>query len=157
MDINTVKNFLELLLLFTIIESFIFSLFINKIGKMRMFKWYEILGYAIILVICSLIFPPLIRQIFMILIPIIYMYFNKFGNLKHIIVVTLLEFGYILVIEMLFGMLMDLFCMFNWVLISNFIKFIYMLPIRFVEVLLIMIGGKLNGSTVDERNRRTRN
>ena len=128
--------------LFSLIEGFIYCYFFNVIGKLGKFKIKEILILSIGNCLISQIFPPLFYQIIM----IIWMGFllNKF---KKIELINGIKFAfyvmiYQLIVEMIFAMFYEVVFRINFSIMEKFHLFLIMIPIRLIEVILIIFYKK---------------
>ena len=123
--------------LFGLFEGWICCLFFEKIGKTNKFKWYQILILSFINCIISKIFNPIIYQILMIIWTIsfltIYKKFKLFKNIKYGLFCVL----YMLIIEMNYSILLEIFFNIDCFNLTILNKFIYMIPLRFMEILII--------------------
>lgn len=130
-------------LLFSLWDSLVFYLFINKLTKIKL-KFVDILVVGAVFCLSSLA-PPIIRQILGIIIIFAYIYKVRYytnDDIKKVfysLIAIVLEYLYTLVIEMTFSFiynLTNLVDLSNCTTRENVISFI---PIKIVEVIVIFV------------------
>lgn len=133
-------------LLFSLWDSLVFYLFINKLTKIKL-KFVDVLVVGAIFCLSSLA-PPIARQIIGIIVIIVifaYIYRIRYYTNEDIkkvfysLIVIALEYLYTLVIEMAFSFiynLTNLIDLSNCTMFENVIGFI---PIKIVEVIIIFV------------------
>lgn len=124
--------------LFSLIEGFIYCYFFNVIGRLGKFKIKEILILSIGNCLISQIFPPVFYQI----ITILWMgvLLNKFKKIK---LIDGIKFGfyvmiYQLIIEMIVAMFYEIIFKINFSTMKKFYLFLIMIPVRIIEIILII-------------------
>ena len=128
--------------LFSLIESFIFCLFFEKIGECKKFRLIDVFIIGSINCLISQLIPPLFYQIFMIIFMGYYIFITKRKIIVKAIGISALSMIYILLIEMSIFPLYDILFSLDFSKSSSFVIFIALLPIRVIEILIILIGGK---------------
>lgn len=127
--------------LFSLIEGFIFCLFFEKIGGCKKFKWYEVLILSIGNCIISQTFLPIIYQIvILVYMSFIIKLFDKQYKIYYYIKIVFLSIIFMLITEMLFAMFYDFVLNINFIKIKEVKNFIAMIPIRILQIFLIMKG-----------------
>lgn len=130
-------------LLFSLWDSLVFYLFINKLTKIKL-KFVDVLVVGAIFCLSSLA-PPIARQIISIMVIFVYIYRIRYYTNEDIkkvfysLIVIALEYLYTLIIEMAFSFiynLTDLTDLSNCTMFENVIGFI---PIKIVEVIIIFV------------------
>lgn len=130
-------------LLFSLWDSLVFYLFINKLTKIKL-KFVDALVVGVIFCLSSLV-PPIARQIISIMVIFVYIYRIRYYTNEDIkkvfysLIVIALEYLYALVIEMAFSFiynLTNLIDLSNCTMFENVIGFI---PIKIVEVIIIFV------------------
>lgn len=130
-------------LLFSLWDSLVFYLFINKLTKIKL-KFVDALVVGAIFCLSSLV-PPIARQIISIMVIFVYIYRIRYYTNEDIkkvfysLIVIALEYLYALVIEMAFSFiynLTNLIDLSNCTMFENVIGFI---PIKIVEVIIIFV------------------
>lgn len=130
---------IESFILFGIAELFILLLFYRLIGKVKEVKYWHIFILSPIFILSSIVTIPFGKQLLMILIMLIYLWvIDKGFNIKLVV----LGFLYLLVIEMIICSILDLLFSFDFTQISIINKFLTMIPIRFIEIILILFYKK---------------
>lgn len=142
-------------LLFSLWDSLVFYLFINKLTKIKL-KFVDVLVVGAIFCLNSLA-PPVIRQILGIIVIFVYIYRIRYYTNEDIkkvfysLIVIALEYLYTLVIEMAFSFiynLTNLIDLSNCTMFENIIGFI---PIKIVEVIIIFVIMKFKkGELINE-------
>jgi hypothetical protein len=142
-------------LLFSLWDSLVFYLFINKLTKIKL-KFVDVLVVGAIFCLSSLA-PPVIRQILSIIVIFVYIYRIRYYTNEDIkkvfysLIVIALEYLYTLVIEMAFSFiynLTNLIDLSNCTMFENIIGFI---PIKIVEVIIIFVIMKFKkGELINE-------
>lgn len=142
-------------LLFSLWDSLIFYLFINKLTKIKL-RFVDVLVVGAIFCLSSLA-PPVIRQILGIIVIFVYIYRIRYYTNEDIkkvfysLIVIALEYLYTLVIEMAFSFiynLTNLIDLSNCTMFENIIGFI---PIKIVEVIIIFVIMKFKkGEPINE-------
>lgn len=137
-----IKNIIIDFILFSFIEAWIYSLFFNKLCGVKKFKIWQIFIMGFGISIIGTLLTPIIYQIFIILWMAICIccWNNDFKYIERI-KFSFLAMMYTLVIEMPYSILCESFFKINFVELSYMKLFFTMIPIRFVEV-FIMIGVK---------------
>ena len=139
-----VKNVVVDFCLFSLIEGFIFCLFFEKIGGCKKFKWYEIFLLSLGNCIISQIFPPVVYQIIAIFYMIFYLkIFKKINIIRNIKIVSI-SMILMMIIEMTIAMLYEILFGINFVKIDIFESFLFSIPIKIIEIYLILIFWRNN-------------
>ncbi len=135
--IEVLKEFL----LFGVIEVFILLMFYKYVGKIDKVKYWHGLVLCPLFFVVGLIQFPYTKQLGMIIIMVVYLYvIIKKLNFRIVMFSSL----YLLVIEMIFCVLLDITIGFNFTMLNIINKFLVMIPIRFVEVSLIFVYKRRN-------------
>jgi hypothetical protein len=130
--IEVLKEFL----LFGVIEIFILLSFYKYVGKLDKVKYWHELILSQLFFIMGLIQFPFAKQIGMIVVMIAYLYvISEKVNIK----IVAFSFIYLLAIEMIICMLLDITIGFDFTILTSVEKFIIMIPIRILEILLILL------------------
>lgn len=142
-------------LLFSLWDSLIFYLFINKLTKIKL-KFVDVLVVGAIFCLSSLA-PPIAKQVLGIIVIFAYIYRIRYYTNEDIkkvlysLIVIALEYLYTLVIEMAFSFiynLTNLIDLSNCTMFENIIGFI---PIKIVEVIIIFVIMKFKkGELINE-------
>lgn len=125
--------------LFSLIEGFIFCLFFEKIGGCRKFKWYEVLILSIGNCIISQVFPPIIYQIIAIFYMSILLNLLKIEKIFKCLKIVITSMILMMIIEMIFAMIYEVLFKIDFVHCNDYLLFLFVIPIRVVEILLINI------------------
>ena len=125
--------------LFSLIEGFIFCLFFEKIGGCRKFKWYEVLILSIGNCIISQVFPPIIYQIIAIFYMSILLNLLKIEKIFKCLKIVITSMILMMIIEMIFAMIYEVLFKIDFVHCNDYLLFLFVIPIRAVEILLINI------------------
>lgn len=137
-----IKNCLIDFILFSLIEGYIFSLFFEKIGNCKKFKWWQIIIMSMGNCIISQIFPPTIYQIIMIFwMFIIICIIEKNINKKYILL-PINSFTCTFIIEITYSILLNEFLSFDRFYHFNniFTIFLFSIPLKILEIILIRKG-----------------
>ena len=135
--------------LFSGIEGFIFCLFFEKIGGCRKFKWYEWLILSLGNCIISKLFPPTIYQVIMILwLSFILYTTNKTKTFKYCIKQAMFSIVLFFIYEVLYSIVILNILKFdalvdNLLLNANIILFVFIIPLRILEISSIFIYNNL--------------
>ena len=130
--IELLKEFL----LFGYIEIIILLMFYKIVGNIREVKYWHSLIISPFVMLCGLLTIPYVKQIGVILIMIIYLvYITKLFN-RNLKLVTI-SILYLLVIEMIISMILDIIFGFDFTTITSIEKLFIMFPIRILEITII--------------------
>ena len=125
--------------LFSLIEGWVLAQFYEKICNCRKFKWWQIIILSFGNCIISQMFSPLLYQILMIL----WMgLFISVINQKNKFLLSFLSMIFLLIIEMNYSYILSLFNIMSE-RINYILLFIYILPMRLIEILIIKGGVKM--------------
>lgn len=133
-------------ILFSGIEGFLYAMFFNKVCKCKKLNIFEIFIMSVGNCLLSCFVPPLLYQLLMMVWMAIYMYFiekRKKTILKYIEYSSLMLFGQ-LIIEMLFAMFYEFILNIDLFEYAKFNLFVVMIPIRVIQLLIIVIIGGFN-------------
>lgn len=134
---GTVKDILEFFVTFGIIDNIIIYMFFRKFGNCPKNKWYQIGALALIGSVMKFVFAPIIYQVLLFLIFIIYNSFvNKF-DIKYNLKITSVMFLFILISEISYIMILDFIFNIDLSIFNNLNRFIFLIPNRFLNILLI--------------------
>lgn len=133
---DTVKEFLLQLILFSIIEGILLNYFLIKIYNFKSMGIKNILLYSIGITIIYFIFPPALRQVGIILFTYIFV-----RNIK----ISFLWILYLLITETIIVFCYNLFLSIDFIYLTKLETFIFMIPIRIVQFLIIFLYNKYNG------------
>lgn len=127
--------------LFSLVEGIIYVLFFEKIFDIKKFSFVEYIILSLGNCILSEIYPPLVYQIIMMLWMFIFISVKenkiKLKYLKYVLIPVF----YLLCMEMVYNIiLVEIFNVdcFN---LNNILLFLYMIPVRFLEIIVIIKGG----------------
>lgn len=139
---DLLKGMLIDFLLFSIIEAYIFTLFFNKVGGSRKFKWNEIVGLAILNCLCSTMIPPLFFHIIGITYMSIIVYRCSDLDIKKSILVSAYATAFMFVVEIGYCIFSEYVLDFVFYGVNNkFVTFLYLIPTKIIEMILILKGG----------------
>lgn len=134
---GTVKEILEFFVTFGIVDNIIIYMFFRKFGNCPKNKWYQIGALALIGSVMKFVFAPIIYQVLLFLIFIIYNSFvNKF-DIKYNLKITSVMFLFILISEISYIMILDFIFNIDLSIFNNLNRFIFLIPNRFLNILLI--------------------
>jgi len=133
--IEVLKEFL----LFGVIEIFILLMFYKYVGEINKVKYWHGLVLSPILLLLGFMDIPFMNQISSILVMTIYLMAVDKKEFLKIIRTVFIGFLYLLCIETIICVFYDFVLMVDLKTISSFIKFLYMIPIRIIEILLILL------------------
>lgn len=134
-------------LLFSLWDSLVFYLFINKLTKIKL-KFVDILVVGAIFCLSSLA-PPIVRQILGIMIIFVYIYRIRYytnDDIKKVfclLIVIVLEYLYTLIINATFSLFYEKVCNIDLSKLTNFQMFKYFIIIDLFEVIFIFILRRL--------------
>lgn len=127
--------------LFSLIEGFILCKFYERICKVNRFKINEIFVLSLINCLISTILPPLFYQITIIL--WIGVFLKIFKKIKYIIGVKygLLSMIFVLITEMIYNFIIEVTISLDGFCMNDFKLFILIIPIKIIQILLILYFG----------------
>lgn len=133
-------------ILFSIWESLIFYLFINKLSTIKL-KWIDIIIVGVLFCVSSIV-PPLFRQLLgiCILTFLIFMFRNKevtISRLLYILKWVTLEYIYALICEMIYCSIIDSLNIVESYNTDSLTLFKFFILLRIVEVIIIFIINKI--------------
>ena len=125
--------------LFSGIEGFIFCLFFEKVGECRKFKWYEWLILSIGNCLISQLLPPLLYQVVCIIWMAFFIHFSNEKNICDSVKLSFKSVVFFLICEMVFAMIYEYIIKIDLFQYNDFMRFLAMLPIRFLQITFIYI------------------
>lgn len=123
--------------LFSGIEGFLLCLFFERIGGCKKFKWYEWLILSLGNCLISQLLPPLLYQAIIIIWLTTFLYIANNLSIFKSIKLSIYGMGFFLICEMLFAMFYDFLLNIDFSTLGKIKAFMFMIPIRFVEILFI--------------------
>lgn len=132
---TVVKDFLLQLILFSFIEGMLLNYYIINIYNIKSIKIKNIFLYSVGITIIYFILPPVLRQVGIILFTYIFV-----KNVK----ISFLWILYLLITETVIVFCYNLFLSIDFVYLTKLETFIFMIPIRVVQFLIIFLYSKYN-------------
>ena len=131
-------------LLFGTVEVFILLMFYKTVGGFKTVKYWHGILLCPVFYMFGLVPFPFVKQISMMIVMAIYLLVVSKENTLKVIKVCLLGFMYLLLIETILFFLYGIVVSYDFTQ-NTLIKFLFILPVRIVEILIIyLIGGKIN-------------
>lgn len=127
-------------ILFGVLEALILCMFFVKIGECEKITVSDMLVIALFNTVISKTLPPVLYQIVIILMLALFINKIELKKYRESLYISLSSMIYIMVIEMLYSIVTGIF-MTNGFDLSGFALAVYMIPVRFIEVLIIIYGG----------------
>lgn len=152
-----IKEFLLQLILFSIIEGILLDYFLIKIYNYKSMGYKNILLYSIGITIIYFIFPPILRQIVIILFSSYFIFIIFKDNYIKKLKIIMLFCLNIMLVELICAMIYEYIFGIDYATLNKINTFIIMIPIRFVEILLIkkeVLIWVLGGSEVSKKNQK---
>lgn len=140
---NTLIGFL----LFGTVEVFILLMFYKVVGGMKEIEYWHGLILCPILLILNIFQFPFVKQTTSMMLFLIYMMVVSDKTLWYKVKIIVVSFLYLLVVETVVCVFIDLFTNFNMNTDDLFWKFVYTLPMRISEIVILTLYSK-------RRNRR---
>lgn len=134
-------------LLFSLWDSLVFYLFINKLTKIKL-KFVDALVVGAIFCLSSLV-PPIARQIISIMVIFVYVYRIRYYTNEDIkkvfysLIVIALEYLYALVINAIFSLFYERICNIDLSKLTGFQMFKYFILIDLFEIIFIIVLRRL--------------
>ena len=125
--------------LFSGIEGFIFCLFFEKVGGCRKFKWYEWLILSIGNCLISQLLPPLLYQFVCIIWICSFLHISNNLSILNGLKLSFKSVVFFLIFEMIFAMIYEYIIKIDLFQYNDFMRFLAMLPIRFLQIAFIYI------------------
>lgn len=132
--------------LFSFVEGLLYAMFFNRVCKCKKFNLFEIIVMSIGNCVVSCLFPPLIYQIIMIGWMAFCLYLKNgtdrttFQYVKYSFLVMLGQ----LITEMVFAMFYEFVLNIDLFDCSRLKLFVVMIPLRIVQLIIIIMIGGLN-------------
>lgn len=152
-----IKEFLLQLILFSIIEGILLDYFLIKIYNYKSMGYKNILLYSIGITIIYFIFPPILRQIVIILFSSYFIFIIFKDNYIKKFKIIMLFCLNIMLVELICAMIYEYIFGIDYATLNKINTFIIMIPIRFVEILSIkkeVLTWVLGGSEVSKKNQK---
>ena len=137
---TVVKDFLVTLVSLGIIETFITLFYFTKISKFKI-KIIDFILYLIFITIMYYI-PPVIRQFFIFLGTLIYLNYRTKIKIYLCIKFLFAFYSVLLITEVIFSIFYEIFLNLDFTNMNGFKLFIFLLPCKILQILLIKNGGK---------------
>lgn len=133
--------------LFSGIEGFIFCLFFEKVGGCRKFKWYEWLILSICNCLISQLLPPTLYQLVCVLWMSIFLYIFSVKNIIKCMKLSALSVLCFFIYEVIYSIMLLYGLSFDGLQRNLSCKdlielFIFMIPLRIIEIISIIIYTK---------------
>nr|DAH11374.1 MAG TPA: hypothetical protein [Bacteriophage sp.] len=133
--------------LFSGIEGFIFCLFFEKIGGCRKFKWYEWLILSIGNCLISQLLPPTLYQFVCVLWMCVFLYIVSVGKITKCMKLSALSVLCFFIYEVIYSIVLLYGLNFDGLQRNLSCKdlielFIFMIPLRIIEIISIIIYTK---------------
>lgn len=133
--------------LFSGIEGFIFCLFFEKVGECRKFKWYEWLILSIGNCLISQLLPPTLYQLVCVLWMSIFLYIFSVKNIIKCMKLSALSVLCFFIYEVIYSIMLLYGLSFDGLQRNLSCKdlielFIFMIPLRIIEIISIIIYTK---------------
>lgn len=129
--------------MFSLIESKIFCFYYEKIGNCSKFKFWEVLIIGLVNCILSQTIPPILYQFVMTIWMGCYLYLFKNKNLTTGLLFSTSSMILMLVVEMAVAIFYLNIFKFDFLELNNIELFLTSIPIKILEMLLILGGDKL--------------
>lgn len=129
-------------LLFGVVEVFIVLMFYKKIGKVVKVRYWHILLLSPIIIFLNILQIPYTKQLSSMIVFVVYLYLINKQSIKNIFKLVILSFLYLLCVEAVLCLFIEFFTTLKIQSIGLFDKFIFMIPMRIVEILIIIIYEK---------------
>lgn len=141
------------LLLFSILESFIFCLYFKKFGNCKEFKHYEIFIIGAVNCIISQVIPPLLYQLIMVIWMGFYLFLFKNKTLLVGLYLSAMSMLLLLTIEMLGAMAYEYILNINFMELDKIKLFITIIPMKLFEIFFILGGDRMKAwySEIEKR------
>lgn len=142
-----IKNLAMDYLLFSLWDSLVFYLFINKLTKVKL-KFVDILVVGAVFCLSPLA-PPIARQILGIIIIFSYVYKVRYytnDDMKKIfysLIIIVLEYLYTLIVNAIFSLFYEKICNIDLSNFMNFQRFKYFIAIDLFEIIFIFVLRRL--------------
>lgn len=143
MDLLT--NIIEDFIFFSFLESIIFCLYFRKFGNCSKFTYKDIFIIGLVNCVVSQVIPPLLYQLIMAIWMGLYLKLNKNKTLLIGLYLSFSGMMLMLIVEMIMAMFYEYILHLNFMNFSILYLFLAIIPIKIIELLLIIGGDRMKG------------
>lgn len=138
--LEVVKNYL----LFGVVENIVIFMFLRNVCKVNQVKYRDLIPLSLLFVLFGSITIPFVKQTLGLITLFAYLKIVSKESFIGCLKKSTMSFMYLLCIEMIFSITLELVFKKDASLFCTFDKFMIMIPMRFIEISIVLLYNKMH-------------